>query len=516
MTSVATATTSTLAADAAREVTERGGNAVDAAIAASLVSMNTEPGVCALAGGAYVTVWPAGGDPVTIDGYVEMPGRGLDPSELGRGVARVEMAYGGGVTTLVGCGSVATPGSLAALEAARARFGRLPLAASLAPAIRAARAGFPLPAACHRYLEYAGDSIFGRNEISRLALHPDGETLLGVGDLVQMPGLADTLQAIADEGSDIFYRGDIAERIVAHVRAGGGALTLEDMRTYRAIERSAVTVAVGDWRVALNPPPSIGGAVLGALLIGLNDGQALLPLLRAALQHRRAHLDLAEDLPAAGRELLDRARGGTLLARAAQSGSTVHTSAVDDDGLACAITASAGYGSGEIPDGTGLWLNNCLGEIELNRRGLIAGPPGTRLPSNMAPTAARRDGRVLAIGSPGAGRITSALAQSLGHFLLRGLSLEAAIAQPRLHVETGLERDPVDGRFPETVCFEPGARPSADTAGMAERAFDELSMYFGGVGAAACEGAGTDRARFEVAADPRRTGATCIAKRRGD
>ena len=461
-----------------------------------------------------MTVWAPDTEPVTIDGYVEMPGHGLSPEQLGRGVTQVEMAYGGGVTTLVGEGSVATPGSLAALEAARARFGNLPLSASLAPSIRAARSGFPLPSACHRYLEYSGLSIFGHNETSRLALHPDGETLLPVGGLVHLPGLADTLQAIADEGIELFYRGELAERIVSHVRAGGGALTMEDMRRYRAIERGAVTIDVGQWQVALNPPPSIGGAVLGALLIGLNDGLPFLPLLRAALQHRRAQLDLADDLPAAGRALLDLARDGGLLDGALQSGSTVHTSAVDDNGLACAITASAGYGSGEIPDGTGLWLNNCLGEIELNRRGLVAGPPGTRLPSNMAPTAARSARRVLAIGSPGAGRITSALAQTLGHHLLGGLPLDDAIASPRLHVETGVECDPATGRFPEVLCFEPGAAPAGGVSGMVTRPFDEPSMYFGGVGAAACDGAGTPGASFDVAADPRRTGAICIAKSR--
>ena len=117
--------------------------------------------------------------------------------------------------------------------------------------------------------------------------------------------------------------------------------------------------------------------------------------------------------------MLDSARSGQLLNRWT-SASTVHTSAVDDNGIACAITASSGYGSGEMPAGTGLWLNNCLGELELNRRGLDAGPPGQRLPSNMAPTIARREGAVLAAGSPGADRITTALHQFFINTLAAG------------------------------------------------------------------------------------------------
>ena len=115
MTKVAVATTSQLAADGAKDVAERGGNAVDCALAAALFTMNTEPGVCALGGGGFVTIWVPESEPVTIDGYVEMPGRGLPRERFGQGVFDVTMEYGGGITTTVGHGSVATPGALAAL-----------------------------------------------------------------------------------------------------------------------------------------------------------------------------------------------------------------------------------------------------------------------------------------------------------------------------------------------------------------------------------------------------------------
>ena len=114
MTKVAIATTSQLAADGANEVALCGGNAVDCALAAALFTINTEPGVCALAGSAFVTIWGPGSDPVTIDGNVAIPGRGLPDAERGQGASSVTLDYGGGITTLAGPGSVAVPGSLAA------------------------------------------------------------------------------------------------------------------------------------------------------------------------------------------------------------------------------------------------------------------------------------------------------------------------------------------------------------------------------------------------------------------
>jgi gamma-glutamyltranspeptidase/glutathione hydrolase len=115
----------------------------------------------------------------------------------------------------------------------------------------------------------------------------------------------------------------------------------------------------------------------------------LLQVQQTALSYRKRELDLSEDVPRDTARLIELARTGELLSQWS-SGSTVHTSVVDNHGLACAITASSGYGSGEMPAGTGLWLNNCLGELELNRKGFAAGPPGKRLPSNMAPSVGPR------------------------------------------------------------------------------------------------------------------------------
>jgi len=497
---VAVATTSQGAADAAAEICDLGGNAVDCAIAAAMYSINTEPGVCALAGSAYVTIWPPGGDPVTIDGNVAVPGMGL-PAGTSPAAESIYMEYGGGIETLVGVASIAVPGTPAALHLAAQRFGQIGWRELLGPAIRATRDGFPLSAACHYYLEYSGDVIFGRSEDGHGAIHDKEGGLVDVRSKIIVPHLADSLAALAEGGSRVFYEGEIARVIADHIQDGGGFLTLEDLGRYEPLVRDSLIVEVGDWKIATNPPPAVGGAVLAAMLLAFdnhpvsqwNDDslQLLLRVQHTALSYRKRELDLSDELPEAAVRMIDLARTGELLSRWS-SGSTVHTSVVDENGLGCAITASSGYGSGEMPAGTGLWLNNCLGELELNRKGLEAGPPGKRLPSNMAPSAARSRHQVLTLGSPGADRITTALHQFLINFIQLRLELSDAVAHPRMHLE-------IDGAD-LNIAVEPGL--DLPDFGVPVTRYPEIGMYFGGVVAALYD----SRSGFSAAADPRREG----------
>jgi gamma-glutamyltranspeptidase/glutathione hydrolase len=171
---------------------------------------------------------------------------------------------------------------------------------------------------------------------------------------------------------------------------------------------------------------------------------------------------------------------------------------VDETGLACSITSSAGYGSGATIPGTGFGLNNSLGEVELTSEGLHALAPGTRLLSNMAPTIAKKaDGQTLAIGSPGADRITSAIASVLFNYIVCDMELEHAVAAPRIHAEM-FEGEP-------TLAMEEGIDAS-EVVGMNVRTLPSNSMYFGGVQTALVDGAG----RLTGAADPRRSGAVRV------
>ena len=507
MSRVAVATTSANAADAAPRVADAGGNAVDCALGTAITAMNMEPGVCAFAGGAYVTVWAPGSDPVTFDGNHTVPGKGLDPTERGGGKVPVRLDYGGGVTTIVGPGSVAVPGALAALDGAWRAFGSIAWSKLFTPAIDMAARGFPLSESCHYYLGYSGRPIFGRSKDGYAALHDAEGKLIDRGDLVHVPHLSDTLSAIADEGAELFYIGELGQRIAAHVRAGGGSLTRDDMESFSAIERPALVTDIGDWHIATNPPPAVGGSVLTAMLLACRDLRGerpdrqtlhrLINVQRACLDFRRDRLDIAEDVVGEASSLLHAARDGKLLSQWTSS-STIHVSAVDDTGLGCAVTASAGYGSGEMPDGTGLWLNNGLGEIELNRRDVETRAPGERVPSNMAPTVARREGAVIAIGSPGADRITTAIHQVLTNFMQFHLPLPDAIDHSRIHVDTTGDAD--------RLRVEPGLDlPETD---LPLHAFDRPNMYFGGVSVASFD----NEDGFEVVADARREGGIFLSE----
>lgn len=506
MSRLAVAASSQLAADAGARVASQGGNAVDAAVAASLASVVTEPGVCSLGAGAFITIWGGDERAITIDGYVEMPGRGLDRSRFGKGMTEATMDYGGGVTTNIGYGTVGTPGAPAAWELASERYGNIPWRLLVEPAYEAARDGFPLSSASAEYFASSAEPIFGWHPTGRLPLFSDDGSVVSEGDLFVVADLAASLELIATEGTDAFYRGDLGRAIATEIEDAGGILTFNDLREYRALVRDPVRGAIGEWRFATNPQPAVGGVALAAMLslaspdVGNNWDERLVTrfarIQEAVFARRMGQLDIARDVSAVVQQWFADLEDGTWLADLSAP-STVHTSAVDTDGLGCAITVSAGYGSGVMPAGTGIWMNNSLGEVELNRRGLHAHPPGTRLTSNMAPTVAlRSDGAVLAIGSPGADRITTALMQVMWR-VASGESLGDAVDAPRLHVE-------LDGGKAQAA-YEPGVPVGA--LSIPTRAFDDLSMFFGGVTAAAWA---PDQG-LAAAADPRRTGGTSVA-----
>ncbi len=505
---VAVAAPNADAVAAATEVALAGGNAVDACLAATVVAMVTEPGVVSLLGGAFVAVGPVDGDPVVVDGNVQMPGSAAAPERFGQGLREVVTGYGGGLTMHVGLGSVATPGALAALGLAHERYGRAPWAEVLAPAADVCRRGYRLGSAAGSYLELVGESVFGWDPQTRAALRgPDGG-VARTGDLLLAPDLASTLEVLAAEGASSPYTGSLAEVLATDMLERDGLVTAADLAGYEAVVRPGLEVRLGGWTLSTNPPPAIGGPVLAAMLRLLGEredrsAETLVAVQQAVLSYRAAQLDPAEDLHSAGSELLALvdAHGWHGLTGPA---STAHVSVVDGEGNACATTCSSGYGSGATVPGTGMLLNNALGEPELNRRGMHALPPGTRLASNMAPTTGRSDdGAVLAVGSPGADRITTALLQVLGAFCLDDVHLQEAVDAPRLHVRVA----PEGAASMEHEADLPHAAEVAAAAGLPAREHPVRHMYFGGVGVAL---RGSDHGLM-AAADPRRAAATGVA-----
>ena len=504
---VAVAATGPVAVDAALGAVRAGGNAVDAALAAMATAMVTEPGIVSPMGGAYVTVWPVDGEPEVIDGNVEMPGRGVSPDRFGGGLHEFALTYGGGITVYAGPGSVATPGTFAAMGLAHERHGAGEWSRVIYDAAKAAGEGFHLGRAAASYLALTTDNIFGWDEETREAMTRDDYSAFVAGDRIVSSDLAETLRLIAERGWREVYTGEIGRAMAADQQARGGLITEADLAAYEAVVRTPLRLQVGDWDIATNPPPSVGGPMLAVMLgelvaRGGTDWRDVIEVQRHVLTYRTGVHDFSANLEDDGYRMLEEVRRKGL-AGLTTSASTAHISAVDSDGMACAITASSGYGSGATVPGTGLMLNNCLGEPELNRLGLHVLAPGTRLASNMAPSAGRTaDGRVIAVGTPGADRITTALMQVLARHCLLGIDLGEAIGRARAHVrvvrgeETRVdyERDP---EIAEAVA----------ELGLPGLEHDTHAMYFGGVGAAALSASGV----LSAAGDPRREAATGVA-----
>lgn len=525
---VALAATGPASLAAGRQVAQAGGNAVDVALAAAMTAMSSEPGIVSLGAGGFIAVWAPGADPVVIDGNVEMPGRGLPSERLGQGVTFIETAYGGGVRLYGGHGSVATPGAVAACQLASDEFGTAPWADLCAPAAAVCRSGYVVGEASATYLAHTAHTLYALTpESHALVTRPDGDAVRS-GDVCRNELLADVLDLIGREGASVLTIGEIGRAMVADMAAHGGLITARDLAEYDPAVREPVRRQLGDWDLAINPPPSVGGPMLAVMLgelasrsaaeeaarsgagrgAGRGPGQRgyshwrdVIDVQRAVLSYRRAIHDLAEDLSVQGHELLLSVdRHG--LAGLPTSASTANVSAIDSDGLACAITVSSGYGAGVTIPGTGLMLNNALGEPELNRLGLHALRPGTRLASNMAPTTGRTaDGRALAIGSPGADRITTALMQVLLRGCLDGDGLQEAVDAPRAHVAF----DEVGVPLVEHERDDAIAAAVAEL-GLAGRDHGARSMYFGGVGAAYLAAEGS----LQAAGDPRRAAAVAL------
>src|ERR671919_1425969 len=475
------------AAEAAAETFRAGGNAADAAVAAAAAVGVTEPLMSSIGGGGFALVRDTLGEAELIDYYDVMPGKGLPASAFGAGGSPQTMIlkYGAGVRSIVGGASSAVPGSLRGWEKLLARHGRLGMKEALAPAVRFAREGFRL---CRTSALWFGvaEEVLRLTDETRKHFYK-GERVYLEGEEVRFPELADTLEAVGEGGADLFYEGGLARAISSYLLKMGGIITEEDLAEYEAVIREPMSVRYGAGAMHTNGPPSAGGPTLAQMLKVVSAYDlASLPeaeyvrvmagAMKLAIRDREtAYLDGSEN-----RRVAERLTGEEYAAEqrrrifsAFGSPHTTHLACVDSEGLAVSITASMGYGSGLVVPGTGIPMNNTLGEPELNPKGFHALAPGERLISSMSPTVVSSpDGDLVSLGSPGASRIPTAILQTLINVVDFGLSLEAAVSAPRLHAEGDL------------FAYESGASKPDLSAYERVLAYDEPSMFFGGVNAA--------------------------------
>jgi gamma-glutamyltranspeptidase/glutathione hydrolase len=473
-----------LTAEAGARVLRDGGNAVDAAVAAMLTSFVAEPLLTGLGAGGYMLVAGAGEEPALLDFFVESPGRDRGP-EPSQPLLPVAVDFGDAVQIFhVGAASCGVYGNPAGVCAAAERWGSLPLAELAAPAAALARDGVALTHEQAYVAEILADLLLSTPECAALWA-PDGK-LLGEGDVLCNPELGDALERLGADGAQPFYVGDIATTVADWISEHGGTLGPADLAAYRALVREPIRVAYRDRTVLTNPPPSAGGTLLAYALSLLDRAPAPPPLEEIVAAMEAAQ---AERTP----EFLDGLLEEGFLARflASRLGSTTHISVLDADGRACSVTATNGEGSAMVVPGTGIHVNNMMGEQDLNPLGFHRHEPGRRMPSMMAPTAVLRDGTVeLVLGSAGSNRIRSALLQTIVGVVDHGLSAAVAVQAPRVHFEDGI------------VYAEPGVDVGVlERAGWTIARFRALNLFFGGVQAVERKAD-----RLSGGGDPRRGG----------
>jgi gamma-glutamyltranspeptidase/glutathione hydrolase len=429
------------------EILEEGGTAADAAVAACLASCVAETVMTGFLGGGHAIHWD-GEAAWLLDCFVDVP------SEQGAPPVELQVPFGEElVHYAVGPGTCAVPGLPGGLDALWRRYGRLPWARLVEPAIRLAREGVTMPpahAACLAMLA----PVFTTSADGRRIYAPQGHPL-DAGDTLSQPGLAAALELVAAEGAGSVYRGSLAAALLA---IEGVGVSRDDLERYEA-----------RW----NPPaevPYAGARFLTrAGLSGVPESLRRLPQLRGLGRHERVHALLAA------------------LEGPAVDGHTTNLVTADSDGSACVLTSSLGLGTGDFLPGLDLHLNSMLGEVDLVREPLV---PGERMASMMAPSVALAgDGIVLAIGAAGGTRLRSALVGVAAGILDEGLEPVDAVTRPRFH------------RAGEVVNAEPGVDEQAlgelERSGLRVRRWPAQHHYFGGVSLLSRGGA---------AGDPRRSG----------
>jgi len=519
-------------ADAGAAILRAGGNAVDASIAALITSFIAEPVLTAAGGGGFMLVSNSRQQATLYDGFSRMP-MGTMPQGIKAELKPIPIDFGDTIQSFhIGQASVGTPSLLAMLFAAHAKHGRIPLSDVLAPGLDAARSGIRLNALQASFIHLLKPILTDTEQAK--ALHRPGrpgqqsEELWQEGESFRNPDLANTLEMLGHEGIAEMYHGDLAREIVKSCTPYG-LLGMQDMRAEQVHIRQPLRTDILGGTLLTNPAPSSGGLLIAfaANMLkrcqGLNEAKELpwqilmAEALKAASLLRYEGLDARVHHAEIAQQILSDAHLDSMAKRvsdrlltlnmeqakepANRHGSTTHISVIDKDGMAVSMTTSNGEGSGIVVPGTGIHLNNMLGEEDINPLGFHALTGGSTLSSMMAPSIFLEQGKPsLVLGSGGSNRLRGAMLQVLMHYKLFGKDIETAIQTPRLHNE---------GRY---LDIEPGLindmqRHQLMELGWKLREWSNQSVYFGGVHAVTRDADGG----LHGCGDPRRGGAVAYA-----
>jgi gamma-glutamyltranspeptidase/glutathione hydrolase len=454
-----------LATEAGHEILAQGGNAFDAAVAVSSVLAVVEPTSSGIGGGGFWLLHRASdGFQTMIDAREQAPAAAHKDMYLDeQGNVNRDLAVNGPLA-----GGI--PGEIAGLEHLAENYGRLPLSTSLQPAIRIAREGFPVDEKFHALMGWRID-VIKRWPAAAEAYLKDGENA-PVGHIIKLPDLAWVLENVAERGAEGFYSGAVAERLVKGVRDAGGIWTMEDMAAYVVKERDPIRTSYGDYELVTAPPPSSGGIAIAEMLnileaYPINELETVLRTHLIAEAMRRAYRDraiylgdpdfveipvdmltsqyYADGLRASIRP--DKATPSSMLAGNDQlpdGTDTTHFSIIDAEGnmVAATLTVNLPFGSGFMPPGTGLLVNNEMDDFsakmgEPNAFGLIGFTaneiqPFKRPLSSMSPTFMLGEDKRAVIGTPGGSRIITMVLLGILDFM-RGNEPESWVSLSRFH-----------------------------------------------------------------------------------
>jgi gamma-glutamyltranspeptidase/glutathione hydrolase len=497
------ATGHTAVTRAAAAMLEAGGNAFDGAVAAGFAGAVAEQTLTSLGGGGFLLARTADNQEIFFDFFVDTPGLGREQSVDNPHFFPVGVNFGGSVQEFnIGLGSVAVPGTLKGLLHVHKRLGRMPLAEVVAPAVALARG--------HELNEFQAGFLRLLYPIMTLTqtgknIYEPGDHFLEAGDTLAIPEMADFLLQLAeDQGAD-FYQGEIATNIDREMREGGGLLTIDDLAAFKVIERKPMRTKYRGYTLLTAPPPGLGGSLISLSLALLEQMEPLpqwgspahvlqtLGMMQEVEKLRKNGVCSPESL----QQYIKGSEFSASIAAIRQfSRGTTHVSIADNEGNIASMTCSNGEGSGYFAPGTGIMLNNMMGEDDLHPDGFHSAPPGKRVGSMMSPSALLQDNVVkLVFGSGGSKRIRPALVQVLTQLLDFNRDLDTAVHAPRFHW---------DG---EVMQIEPGF-PENVIASLAEQVevnvWDEQSVYFGGVHSVIPGEYGVG--------DPRRGGSTAVVE----
>ena len=492
-------------AEAGADVLRSGGNAVDAAVACVLMSFVAESPLTGPGAGGFMVVH-AGGESHVLDFFVAAPGLGLDGREAAA-LVPIDVRFSEDAVQRfnVGPASCGAYGTTLGLSETLRRFGTASIGDLTDAPGRAARDGIevvPMQAFLFRVLE---PILMSTPECAAIYA-PEGR-LLAEGETIRLPELADLLDRLGAEGCGFLYRGDVAHAVSDWVLERGGMLSRDDLAAYEVIERQPARVTYQGREVITNPPPSSGGILIADALGILerlerpHDPYVVAEVI--ASTNRARDEDFLEGLATEGfleQFLAKNALDSVATEVRSRLGNTTHVSVMDAEGACASVTCSNGSCSGVVVPGTGVHVNNMLGEHDLNPLGFHRHTPGSRVPSMMAPTVVLSDGRPeIAIGSAGSNRIRSAIIQTVLGVVDHGLPAQEAVSAPRLHVE--------DGQVDAEPGVDEGALDRLEQAGWTVRRWSEPNLFFGGVQAVA-RNPGTGR--LTGGGDPRRGGVATV------